>query len=345
MIAELNVSHAYVAGGDLGLPPRPRAALLGARFELDEAASRYRVSSIFSGQNEEDRYRSPLTEIGIDVAVGTYVLAINGAPLNGDDNPFRLLRHAGGGAVELTVNDQPQLSGARQVLVQPITDEDDLIYLAWVENNRRKVTEATAGKVGYIHLPDMGSAGLREFIKSYYPQIRKQGLILDVRSNGGGNVSGMLIERLRRKVLMLDYERNQDLSDPYPSATFNGHLVCLLDEDTASDGDQFAYAFRAAELGPLIGKRSWGGVVGIYGGSPLIDGGTVSVPEAGSADAAGEWVIEGEGVTPDIEVENEPKELLKGRDQQLEKAIEVMLEKIEADPKLLPERPEAPIKT
>lgn len=345
MIAELNVSHAYVAGGDFAIPKRPKSALLGARFELDEASGRYRFSEIFKGQNSESVYRSPLTEVGVGVEVGDYLLRVNGVELVAGDNPERLLRHAGASTVELTVNSRPSFEGARQVSVEPIESENDLLYLRWIERNRRWVDEHSQGRVGYLHIPDMGEAGIREFIKWFYGQIRKQGLIIDVRSNGGGNVSQMIIERLRREVLMMDYERNSDLPDTYPASTFHGHLVCLLDEDTASDGDQFSYVFRAAGLGPLVGKRSWGGVVGIYGRAPLIDGGSVSVPEAGSADSQGRWVIEGHGVDPDVVVENEPKQILAGRDQQLEKGLELVLEKIAKEPKTLPGRPEPPIKT
>ena len=345
MIAELNVSHAYVAGGDYEVPDRPRTALLGARFELDAEAGRYRFSKILDGHNQEDRYRSPLTEIGVGVSVGDYLLEINGQELGASENPFRLLQHAGGDTVELLVNDSPSTDGARRVMVEPIRDEDSLLYLEWVEANRRQVEEASDGKLGYLHIPDMGSGGLREFIKWYYGQVRKEGLVIDVRSNGGGNVSQMILERLRREVLMFDFERNNDLADPYPQVVFHGHLVCLIDEDTASDGDQFAYVFKESDLGPLIGKRTWGGVVGIYGRGPLIDGGGVSVPEAGSADVEGQWAIEGYGVAPDIEIDNDPTSLYQGRDLQLEKGIEVLLEKIAQEPRPFPERPADPDKT
>ncbi len=345
MISELNVSHSYVTGGDYEVPERPQVALLGARFELDAAAGRYRISDIFPGQNEEGTYRSPLTEVGVGAAVGDYVLAINGENLAGGDNPFRLLRHAGGGAVELTLSSDPEGEQARQALVAPIRNEDSLLYLRWVEGNRSYVAEQTGGRVGYLHLPDMGGSGIREWIKWFYGQVRKEGLVIDVRSNGGGNVSQMIIERLRRELMMADFERHVDIADTVPNVVFHGHLVCLLDEDTASDGDQFAWLFRRAGLGPLIGKRSWGGVVGIYGSYPLIDGGGVSVPEAGSADPEGRWVIEGYGVDPDIEVDNDPREVLAGRDQQLDKAIEVILGNIESEPRSLPERPAPPVKT
>ncbi len=346
MIAELNVSHAYVTGGDFEIPPRPTPGLLGARFELDEAGGRYRIARIFAGHNEEDNYRSPLTEVGVDVAAGDYLLEINGEALTGDDNPFRLLRHAGPGPVELRVGKTPDLAAARSVMVNPIAGEDDLIYLALTERRRRMVEEMTGGRVGYIHLPDMGGNGIREWVKWFYGQIRKEALVIDVRSNGGGNVSPMIIQRLQRQVMGYDFERNMDIPNTTPGTVFHGHLVCLLDEDTASDGDQFAWAFREAGLGPLVGKRSWGGVVGIYPGrTPLIDGGRTMVPEAGSAGADGEWVIEGHGVDPDFTVENDPAEVLKGRDPQLEKAVELLLEKLEKEPRPMPGRPAAPIKT
>jgi tricorn protease len=283
--------------------------------------------------------------VGAGVATGSYILAINGIELAGADNPFALLRHAGGAPVELTVSDAPTGGAVRQVIVDPIRDEDDLLYFDWVLSRHEYVSEKTDGRVGYIHLPNMGAAGIREWIKWFYPQIRKEGLVIDVRNNGGGNVSSMIIERLQRKILMVDFERNNELADPYPGAVFHGHLVALLDEDTASDGDQFAYAFRAAGLGKLVGKRSWGGVVGIYGGGQLIDGGGLSVPEAGSAGPDGSWVMEGHGVDPDVVIENEPGELLAGRDQQLDKAIEIVMAQIEAEPKVFPERPEPPVKT
>lgn len=345
MIAELNVGHAYVAGGDLGLPQRPSVALPGARFALDAEAGRYRIVKIFRGQNEEPKYRSPLTEVGVDVREGDYVLAIDGEELTADENPYRVLRNRAGGPVVLTVNEKPTFEGARKAVYRPIRSEASLIYLEWVTRNRERVAELSGGRVGYLHLPDMGASGIQEFIKWYYPQLDKDGLVIDVRGNGGGNVSQMIIDRLSRKLLMIDYERNRDYWDPYPTGVFPGRLVCLIDEDTASDGDQFAYVFRAAGLGPLIGKRTWGGVVGIYGRAPLMDGGTIYVPEAGTADAEGHWVIEGHGVDPDIEVENDPKSLIEGRDPQLERAVQEVMRAIEAHPVVRPPRPEAPVKT
>ncbi len=344
MIAELNVSHAYVSGGDEGLPSRPNVALLGAEFELDEAAGRYRISRILAGQNDEARYRSPLTEAGVNVRVGEYLLAVNGQALRAGDNPYRALIQPAGQPVALTVGPRADGRDAREVLVDPVSSETALRYLAWVRDNHRRVTEATDGRVGYLHVPDMGPDGIREFIKWFYGQLRKDGLIIDVRSNGGGNVSQMLIERLARRPLSLGYSRTMPHVSTYPNQAFNGHMAALLDENSASDGDIFPWQFRNAGLGPLIGKRSWGGVVGITNHGPLIDGGTVNVPEFGFASVDGEYVIEGEGVTPDIEVENHPRSVIEGRDLQLERAIEEVMQRIDSDPPRFPDRPEQPVK-
>jgi len=342
MIAELNVSHAYVSGGDEGLPERPHVALLGARFEVD--GERYRIARILAGQNDEPRYRSPLTVAGVDVSEGDYILSINGQALTAGENVYRRLTLPAGQAVALTVASSADGGDAREVLVEPIDDETSLHYLAWVLGNHRRVSEASNGRVGYLHIPDMGPNGIREFIKWFYGQIRKDGLVVDVRSNGGGNVSQMLIERLARKPLSLGYSRTQPNVGTYPNQAFNGYMAAILDENSASDGDIFPWQFRNAGLGPLIGKKSWGGVVGITSHGPVIDGGSVNVPEFGFLNTEGEWVIEGEGVEPDIEVENDPASVIAGEDPQLERAIEEVMKRIEADPPRFPERPEPPVK-
>ena len=344
MISELTVQHAYIDGGDFQTPPRPRYGLPGARFELDQQAGRYRISRIFGGQNSEDIYRSPLTEVGVNVSVGDYVLAIDGEELKANDDPYRLLRNKADNPVLLTVNKTPSMQGARTVSYRPITDEQSLIYLDWVDTNREKVSKATNGRVGYLHVPDMGANGIREFIKWYYPQLKKEGLIVDVRANGGGNVSRMLIERLRRKVLALTYSRTNDDANTYPDGVFIGPMVAMLDENSASDGDIFPAMFKEAGLGPLIGKRSWGGVVGITNRGQLIDGGVVNVPEFGFTNKNGEWIIEGYGVDPDIEVDNDPQSVIAGKDPQLERAIAEVMAKLKT-PVKLPPKPAPPVKT
>jgi tricorn protease len=344
MVAELNVSHAYLEGGDFEIPKRAPVGLPGARFELDTAAGRYRIARIFHGQNEEEIYRAPLTEVGVDVKEGDYVLAIDGRELTAKDNPYDLLRNKSVNPVELTVNAKPTFDGARKSSYRPIAAERNLIYLDWVTHNREYVSQKTGGRIGYIHVPDMGANGIREFIKYYYPQIRKEGMIVDVRGNGGGNVSQMLINRLRRTLLGTDFARNADEAFTYPGATFVGPLVCLLNETSASDGDIFPFMFRKAGLGPLIGKRTWGGVVGISGHGPLIDGGQVFVPEFATASPEGQYVIEGHGVDPDIEVENDPREVIGGKDAQLDRAIAEVTKALATHPHTLPPRPPDPDK-
>jgi tricorn protease len=345
MIAELSVQHAYIAGGDWDSPARPTVALPGARFELEPRSNRYRITKILAGHNEEAVYRSPLTEMGVDASVGDYVLAIDGAELRPDEDPYRLLRDRANRPVTLTLSATPDMRNTRDVQFNPITSESDLVYLDWVESNRQRVDEMTDGRVGYIHIPDMGANGIREFIKWYYPQIRKEGLVIDVRANGGGNVSSMVIERLQRQVLATGFSRTDTEPSVYPRApTFHGSMVTILDENSASDGDIFPAMFRQAGLGPLIGKRSWGGVVGITDRGGLIDGGTVNVPEFGFNSVTGEWIIEGYGVDPDIEVDQDPVAVLNGRDPQLERAVQEVLRLMREQPRALPQRPAPPVR-
>ncbi|MGE0641646.1 MAG: S41 family peptidase [Thermoanaerobaculia bacterium] len=343
MIAELSVGHAYIAGGDFQLPDRPRVGLPGARFELDRTAGRFRLAKIFRGENAEEKYRAPLSEVGVGAKEGDYVLAIDGVELAANDNPYRLLRYKTD-PVTLTLNDRPTASGARKVTYRPIFDESALLYDAFVARSRRYVEEKTGGRVGYIHIPDMGAGGAYEFVKWFYPQIRKEGMVVDVRSNGGGNISQWIIERLDSKLLGTRFGYSSDYPQTYPYTVFHGHLVCLLSETSASDGDIFPARFKKAGLGPLIGKRSWGGVVGISGTGPLLDGGTVFVPQQATNDVDGSYIIEGHGVDPDIEVENDPASVIAGKDPQLDRGIAEVLAAMEREPRRLPKRPADPVK-
>lgn len=202
----------------------------------------------------------------------------------------------------------------------------------------------TAGKLGYMHLPDMGQNGMREFIKQYYPQRDKLGLVIDDRYNGGGNISEMVIQRLNRELMLCTFGRTSGF-EPYPRAVFHGHMVCLLNETSASDGDIFPAMFRRNKLAKLIGKRSWGGIIGITNRGTLMDGGTVNVPEFGNTEPGPNWTIEGYGVDPDIEVDNDVASVLRGEDKQLQAAVSVLLEQIQANPPVTPTAPPAPVKT
>ncbi len=344
MIGELNVGHAYVGGGDRPQPARIKTGLLGAQLERDPASRYYRIKKILKGQNWNQSVRSPLSEIGVNVQEGEYIIAVNGVSTNEMTNIYESLLNTAGKQVILSVNSRPDATGAREVIVMPIDDESDLYYYNWVAQNIEKVNRATDGKVGYLHIPDMGVNGLNEFVKHYYPQIRKKGLIIDVRGNGGGNVSPMIIDRLRREIAMIDKPRNVQ-PRPDPDATFLGPMVCLLNEFSASDGDLFPYRFRQAGLGKLIGKRSWGGVVGIRGTLPLVDGGFLNRPEFASYSLDGkEWIIEGYGVEPDIYVDNDPAREFAGEDQQLDRAIQEILAEMARKDASLPPPPPYPVK-
>ena len=257
---------------------------------------------------------------------------------------YESLVNTAGKQVTLKVNDSPSDKGSREVVVVPIDDEQPLTYFTWVQENIEKVSRATDGRVGYLHIPDMGPTGLVEFVKHFYPQLRKKALIIDVRGNGGGNVSPMVIDRLRRELAMIDMSRDT-APRPDPGEAFLGPLVCLCDEFSASDGDLFPYRFKKHGLGKLIGKRTWGGVVGIRGSLPLLDGGVLNKPEFAPYSVDGKkWIIEGVGVEPDIVVENDPAREFEGVDDQLNKAIEVILEELKTKEVTLPPIPPYPIK-
>jgi tricorn protease len=342
MIGELNCGHTYVGGGDAPSVPRIPMGLLGAKLSRDPQSKFFKIDKILPGENWSPGLRSPLTEVGVDVKEGDYIVKVDGKPTNEVNNIYELLINTAGKQVTLSTNKEPKLDGAKTSVVVPTNDESELYYHEWVEGNIKKVSDATAGRVGYLHVPDMQQKGLNEFVKHYYPQVRKKGLIIDVRGNGGGNVSPMLIERLRREAAMIGVARNAAPTVD-PGGTLMGPMVCLMSEFSASDGDLFPYRFRHYKLGPLIGKRSWGGVVGIRGTLPLLDGGVLNKPEFSRVDVAGkEWIIEGHGVDPDIVVDNDPALEFAGTDQQLNKGIQVMLEKLKTEEKNIPAIPPYP---
>jgi tricorn protease len=344
MIGELNAGHTYVGGGEMPKAPRTPLGLLGAQFERDAKTGYYKIAKILRGANWDKHMRSPLTEIGVNVNEGEYIIAINGQPVNEMSNLYEALVNTVGKQVTLKVNATPQEKGSREVVVVPTGSEAELYYYNWVEANIKKVSDATGGRVGYLHVPDMLAPGLNEFVKHFYPQLRKKALIIDVRGNGGGNVSSMLIERLRREIAMVGIARNT-VPTTDPDAMIYGPKVCLVNEFSASDGDLFPYRFKQYKLGPLIGKRSWGGVIGIRGSLPLLDGGYLNKPEFSRFDVEGKkWIIEGHGVDPDIVVDNDPAKEYAGEDEQLDKAIAVILEDLKTKERTLPLVPPYPKK-
>jgi tricorn protease len=342
MIAELNIGHAYVGGGDVPEVRRIATGLLGAEVRRDPETRYFQITHILKGANWDRGLRSPLTELGVDVKEKDYILAVDGRPVNEVQNIYELLVNKAGKQVTLKVNTRPEVKGARTVVVTPIDDESHLYYYDWVEANIKKVSDATDGKVGYLHVPDMLQEGLNEFVKHFYPQLTRKALIIDIRGNGGGNVSPMLIERLRRQAAMIGIARNGQ-PEVNPEGTFYGPMVCLMNEYSASDGDIFPYRFKYYKLGPLVGKRSWGGVVGIRGSLPLLDGGMLMRPEFSRYDLAGKtWIIEGHGVDPDIVVDNDPAREFAGIDDQLNRAIALAKELLKKGEKDLPGVPPYP---
>jgi tricorn protease len=340
MIGELSNSHTYVGGGDYPDLHPVNVGLLGVDFDLDSASRVYRFKKIYLGQNWDAELRSPLTEPGIKVKEGDYLLAVNGRPLRAPQDPNEALVNTANDVVMLTVNSRPSEDGSHNIQVKPINDEYNLRELNMIETNRKRVDQATGGKVGYVYLPDMGDAGLNEFIKQYFPQIRKQGLIIDVRYNGGGFVAELVFERLRRILSSMDTARNWKASTS-PANVFIGPMVCITNHYAASDGDIFSYLFKFYKLGPLIGERTWGGVRGIRGDIPLLDGGYITRPEFAMYGLDSKWLIENHGVEPDIVVENRPEQVVSGKDPQLEKAIDVVMKSIQKNPKTLPPPPPA----
>lgn len=342
MIGELNAGHAYVNPGDQPGTQRIPTGLLGARLSAHESGF-FRIDKVLEGAPWSPTLQAPLNQPGLKVREGEYLIAVNRVPVNSVTDPYELLIGTAGKTVELSINDRPTAQGARQILVTPIADESSLYYFEWVQNNIRKVEEASGGQIGYLHIPDMGPGGLNEFVKYFYPQLNKKALIIDDRGNGGGNVSPMILERLSRTPYRVNMRRNSDQVSTIPAQTLVGPKVALIDKYSASDGDLFAFGFRELGLGKLIGTKTWGGIVGITGPLPFIDGTDLRVPQFTSLSMEGEWMIEGEGVAPDIEVENDPYKEFMGEDQQLNKAIEVLLEELK-ERKDLPGIPAPPVK-
>jgi len=338
VIGELSNSHTYVGGGDQPDLHPVNVGLLGVDYELDSASGLYRFKKIYIGENWNPQNRSPLTEPGVNVKEGDYLLAINGRPLRAPQTPDEFLVNTANETTAITVNSKPDAEGARTLPVKPIADEGQLREFNMVETNRKKVDAATHGRVGYVYIPDMGDAGLNAFVKEFFPQIRKEGMIIDIRYNGGGFVDQLIFERLRRVLVGMGSARNWENSTTPPNV-FHGYMACITNQYAASDGDIFSQFFKVYKLGPLIGERTWGGVRGIRGDIPLIDGGYITRPEFAEYGLDSKWTVENHGVAPDIEVDNRPDDVFRGKDAQLERAIQEVMKQIEANPKTLPQRP------
>ena len=320
MIGELAVGHAYVDGGDHITVDQHNIGMLGA--ELQQVGTGYKITKILRGEPDRESLRSPLQEPGLNVKVGDIITAIDGVPTQGVSNIYTLLRDKAGVLTELT------LEGGRKIVVKPIQDEYPLYHYEWVQHNIDYVSEKTGGRVGYVYIPDMGPEGLREFSRYFFAQTDKEALIIDDRGNGGGNISPMVIERLLRQPYRLTMYRGSNRNGTTPERTLVGPKVLLVNKYSASDGDLFPWSFKENKIGPVIGTRSWGGIVGISGSLPYMDGTDIRVPFFTNYDTRGNWIVENHGVDPDILIDNDPVMEYRGIDQQLDKAIEVILEQL-----------------
>ncbi|MGD8690265.1 MAG: PDZ domain-containing protein [Gammaproteobacteria bacterium] len=338
MIGELQNSHTYVGGGDRFSNDSVRTGLLGVDFGLDKDSGRYFLKTIYPGDNTRDDFRSPLAEPGVKAKEGDYVLAINGRELKAPTNPYSLLVGTLGEQVTLTLADNASGRNRHDVTVEPIKDELQLRLHAWIRHNREYVSKQSDGKVGYLYLSDMSVDGMNQFIRQFYPQIDKKGLIVDVRWNGGGFIDQILLERLRRVLIGMETNRER-IAGTIPQQVLHGHMVCLDNHYSASDGDIFPWFFKKYQLGPVIGERTWGGVRGIRGEWELLDGGYITIPEFSLYGLDSQWIIENHGVEPDMEVDNLPEDVMQGRDPQLDAGLKYIMDKLKTQPMPIPQPP------
>jgi tricorn protease len=343
MIAELNTSHTYVGGGDVPDRKRVGVGMLGVDFEA--GGGFFRIKKIYGGENWNDDSRSPLTEPGLKVKEGNYLIAVEGQLARADREPYAYFQGLAQRVVTLKINDKPSEQGAWEISVKTIGGEANLRYLNWVESNRRKVAEATGGRIGYMHVPDTSVGGIMMFDKYFVAQQGKDGLIVDERFNHGGWSPDFYTEKLGRRLLLALSPREG--KEFVPQQAFFGPKIMIVNEQAGSGGDLFPYYFKKEKIGPLVGTRTWGGLIGMGGFPPTLDGGMVTAPGWAwwepNDKGGGEWVVENRGVDPDYKVEQRPDLVLKGRDPQLEKAIELALDGLKKMPAPL-HRPPYPIK-
>jgi tricorn protease len=340
MCSEISVGHHRVGGGDdLVNPERVPGGLLGADYSIENG--HYRFKKIYGGLNWNPELRSPLTEPGVDVKEGEYLLAVRGNKLSPATNLFNLFENTAGKLIEITVGPNPDGTGSRTVEVVPVASEYALRNRDWVEGNIKKVHAATNGRVAYVYVPNTSTLGHVYFKRYFFPQSDKEAIIVDERFNGGGQVADYYIDILRRPGVICYWNTRYCQDYKTPSASIPGPKVMLIDETAGSGGDLLPWMFRQLKIGTLIGKRTWGGLVGVLGFPVLMDGGYVTAPNLAIWTKDG-FVVENVGVPPDIEVEQWPKDVIEGRDPQLEKAIEVVMEQLKQNPVKKWKRPPYP---
>ncbi|WP_422927749.1 S41 family peptidase [Singulisphaera sp. PoT] len=340
MLGELSLGHVYISGGDLPEIKGTRGGLLGADFRVENG--RYRIAKIYRGESWNPKLRAPLTQPGNRVKEGEYLLAVDGRDLTlGEDGVYAAFEGKAGRSVTLKVGPDPQGKDSREVSVVPIENDRELRGLAWVDENRRKVDKLSNGKVAYIYMPNTALEGYRRFNREFFAQTDKEAAVLDERFNGGGMLAEYVIDRLRRPLLNFIATRvGEDITTPL--GAIHGPKAMIINQMAGSGGDYMPYAFRQAGVGKLVGKRTWGGLVGIGGYPTLIDGGRVTAPHIAIWFPTGDWEVENRGVAPDIDIEQDPKAVREGHDPQLEKAVEVVLEELKKSTPLKRNRPAYP---
>ena len=341
MVAETNTGHCYVNYGDFERVDRIETGLLGARLEADQDAGYFRIAEIYPGENWNPSRRSPLTEQGVHVAEGEYLIRIDGQPVDVGENPYRYLENKADKVVEITVNSEPTSDGARTYKIEPVESELSLMYLDWVQKRREMVEELSDGRIGYIHVPNTSVDGNRELFRGMYAYHHKDALIIDDRYNGGGFIPDVMAELLDRETLSYWHRKGLEPSRT-PAVAHDGPKAMLINHYSSSGGDAFPYYFKKKGLGKLIGTRTWGGLVGMSGNASLVDGGYIAVPRFGIFNEDEQWIIEGIGVYPDIRVVDTPHKVAKGQDPSLEKAVEVLMKQLEENPPQEVEPPEDP---
>jgi tricorn protease len=338
MLGDITIGHMFVGGGDIPEPKRVKTGLLGADYEIENG--RYRFTRVYSGENWNPKLRAPLTQPGVNVKAGEYLLAVNGREARAPANVYSFFEETAGKQVVLKVGPNPDGTGAREVTVVPVDNENALRNYAWIEDNRRRVDEMTGGRVAYVYLPDTYAGGYTNFNRYYFAQVGKEAAIIDERYNGGGDIADYIIDYLRRSLLSYwSMREGADITTPM-EAIF-GPKVMIINEMAGSGGDALPWMFRKTGIGPLVGKRTWGGLVGHYTNpGDLLDGGFTGTPNLAFYNPNGSWDVENHGVPPDIEVELDPKALRQGHDPQLEKAVEVVMDLLNKNP--LPPAPHHP---
>lgn len=340
MLGNINVGHMFVSGGTAPDVKHVRGGLLGADYKIENG--RYRFARIYDGENWNPDVQAPLTQPGVDVHEGDYLLAVRGREVLASDNLYSFFEETAGKQIVLRVGPTPDGKGARDVTVVPVESEESLRHLAWVEGNRRKVDQLSGGQLAYVHMPDTAMGGYTSFNRYFFAQMDKKGAVIDERYNHGGDIADYVIEYLKRDrpMAFVATREGQDVADP--SQAVYGPKVMIINEFAGSGGDAMPWYFRKAKIGPLVGERTWGGLVGIGGYPVLMDGGTVMAPRWAFYGLTGEWEVENHGVAPDVEVEQDPKLCREGHDPQLERAVAVALEELKANPLPTYKRPPYP---